>query len=360
MFTLRPWARPAVVTGGYSVTHIRSKERMVSLEEELVKLNIEPVHRLTRRRALSGVGALLAPLMLTGATPEPTCAQDASATGTPVTENPGPDWNPGVLRWVHPEKDYFFLPGFADDALRAGVHGLDVETYQAIRASCDAAARDAANALLADDTFAKQVDQLPFTPDALVIAIGDSRTDDLQSWFEILRHLLDLRRPLDRILLVNAAVSAHTSTQAFGPLNRAVAQQPDWIICYHGGNDATRFGSESAKTQVSIEETEKNLTELRRLASAEPGLRWVWMTQTPIDEERMEGTPEFQFGQVAWRNADIEKINAFLSRQSDPVIDLHAAFGDPVASPLLGPDGVHPSLDGHALIAKTVVERLSV
>jgi acyl-CoA thioesterase I len=315
--------------------------------------------RLTRRHALGGVGVILGPTLLTTMMPKLPRTQDAPATGTPVMEESGPDWNPGVLRWVHPEKDYFFLPGFADDTLRAGVHGLDVETYQAIKASFDDDARSAAEALLADALFAERVDRLPFAPGALVIAIGDSRTDDLQSWFEILRHLLDLRRPHDRIQLVNAAVSAHTTTQAFGPVNRAVTQQPAWIICYHGGNDVTRFGSETANTQVSIEETEKNLTELRRLASVATGLRWVWMTQTPIDEQRMEGTPEFQFGQVAWRNADIEKVNAFLSQLSDPVVDLHAAFGDPVSSPLLGPDGVHASLAGHALIAKSVVERLS-
>jgi acyl-CoA thioesterase-1 len=316
-------------------------------------------HRLSRRHALGGVGVILGPTLLTAMMPKLPRTQDAPATGTPVMEGSGPDWNPGVLRWVHPEKDYFFLPGFADDTLRAGVHGLDVEKYQAIKASFDDDARGAAKALLADDTFAERVDQLPFSPGAPVIAIGDSRTDDLQSWFEILRHLVDLRRPLDRIQFVNAAVSAHTTTQAFGPVNRAVAQQPSWIICYHGGNDVTRFGSKATKTQVSIEETEKNLTELRRLASAETGLRWVWMTQTPIDEQRMEDTPEFRFGQVAWRNADIEKVNAFLARQSDLVVDLHTAFGDPVSSPLLGPDGVHPSLAGHSLIAKTVVERLT-
>jgi acyl-CoA thioesterase I len=315
--------------------------------------------RLTRRHALGSVGVILGPTLLTTMMPKLPRTQDAPATGTPVPENPGPQWNPGVLRWVHPEKDYFFLPGFADDTLRAGVHGIPVERYRALITEFDAAARDAARALLTDDAFAEHVDRLPFAPDALVIAIGDSRTDDLQSWFEILRHLLELRRPRERIQMVNAAVSAHTSTQAFGPVNRAVAQQPDWIICYHGGNDVTRFGAGAAKTQVSIEETEKNLTELRRLASAETGLRWVWIAQTPIDEQRMEGTPEFQFGQVAWRNADVEKVNAFLSRQPDPVVDVHAAFGDPASSPLLGPDGVHPSLAGHTLIAKTVVETLS-
>jgi acyl-CoA thioesterase I len=313
----------------------------------------------TPRRELFRLGAILAPTLLTSTMPRSIRAQDAPVMGTPPAAQSAPDWNPGVLRWVHPEKEYFFLPGFAGDELRAGVHGISVERYRALIAEFDAAARDAARGLLADATFAEHVDRLPFTPDRPVIAIGDSRTDDLQSWFEILRHLLELRRPQDRIPMINAAVSAHTSTQAFGPVNRAVAQKPDWIICYHGGNDVTRFGAGAAKTQVSIEETEKNLTELRRLASAETGLRWVWIAQTPIDEQRMEGTPEFQFGQVAWRNADIEKVNAFLSRQPDPVVHVHAAFGDPAASPLLGPDGVHPSLAGHTLIAKTVVETLS-
>jgi acyl-CoA thioesterase-1 len=44
-----------------------------------------------------------------------------------------------------------------------------------------------------------------------VFGVGDSFTDDLQSWLEIVRHLLEERRPRDEIRIINAGLSAHTT-----------------------------------------------------------------------------------------------------------------------------------------------------
>jgi lysophospholipase L1-like esterase len=315
--------------------------------------NQNPTFRLSRRRVLGGVGAVLAPALLGSAMPNLAHAQNATATAQPSPEAIS------MVQFNHPEKVYFYLPGFEDDAVRAGIYRLDVETYLAIQDDFAAAARGAAEELLADDALAEKVDRLPFRSGALVIAIGESDTDDLQSWFEILRHLLDLRRPRDGIQLVNAGISGQTTTQAVGQLIPALARQPDWIFCLLGGNDAALNGAEPTKTLVSIDETEKNLTEMRRLARTETSAQWVWLTRTPVDEERVEAFPGFRLGSVVWRNADMEAVNAFLRRQPEPVVDTYAAFGDPRSSALLSPDGLHPSLVGQQTIARAVVERLT-
>jgi lysophospholipase L1-like esterase len=321
-------------------------------------VNDKPVYRVTRRRALGSVGAIAAPLMLAGVMPTRTGVQEATAMATPGT--PGPSLESvSMVQFMHPEKIYFYLPGFQDEVLLAGLLGLDVETYRAIKADFAAVARAAAEELLAESAFAGKVDRLPFQSGSLVVAIGESDTDDLQSWFEILRHLLDLRRPQDGIRLVNAGISGQTTTQAFDQVMQAVAQQPDWVFCLLGGNDSWRTGSQPTKTLVSIEETEKNLAEMRRLIMSGTEARWVWMTRTPIDEARMEADPGFQLGNVVIRNADIEQVNEYLYRQPEPVVDSHAAFGDPSSSELLTSDGLHPSLAGHKAIARAVVERLA-
>lgn len=321
-------------------------------------INDKPVYRVTRRRALGSVGAIAAPFMLAGVMPGRTGAQEATAMATPGTPEPSPE-SIGMVQFMHPEKTYFYLPGFQDEVLLAGLFELDVETYRAIKADFAAAARAAAEELLADSAFAGKVDRLPFQSESLVIAVGESDTDDLQSWFEILRHLLDLRRPQDGIQLVNAGISGQTTTQAFDQVMQAVAQQPDWVFCLLGGNDSWRTGSQPTKTLVSIEETKKNLAEMRRLVMSGTEARWVWMTRTPIDEERMEAFPGFQLGNVVIRNADIEQVNEYLYPQPEPVVDSHAAFGDPRSSELLTSDGLHPSLAGHKAIVKAVVERLA-
>ena len=222
-----------------------------------------------------------------------------------------------------------------------------------------AAARSAAEELLADATFAAQVDRLPFQKNALVAVIGESDAGSLQSWIEIVRHLLDPRRPEDGIQLVNAGVSAQTMSRAFGPFVPILAQHPDWIICALGGNDAVRIGPEPTKTLVSIEETTRNLAELRRLTGLETRAQWVWLVRMPIDETRMESYAPFQMGPVpfVWRNADLDPINAWFNAQPELVVSIHAAFGSPVPPEFQEPDGLHPTLAGHQAIAREFVER---
>ena len=77
----------------------------------------------------------------------------------------------------------------------AALYGLDVLTYRAIRSGFDAMARQAATDLLADASFAAQVDRLPFAAGDTVVALGDSISADLQGWATILRHVIALRRP---------------------------------------------------------------------------------------------------------------------------------------------------------------------
>jgi acyl-CoA thioesterase I len=58
---------------------------------------------------------------------------------------------------------------------------------------------------------AGHVDRLPFRAGEIVVGVGDSITDDLQSWLETVRLLLELRRPEGGIRVVNAGLSAHTT-----------------------------------------------------------------------------------------------------------------------------------------------------
>jgi lysophospholipase L1-like esterase len=265
-----------------------------------------------------------------------------------------------LVQYVHPEKTCFWMPGFANESVLAGVYDLDIATYEDLTAGFAAAARGAAKELLADESFAARVDQLPFERNAVVAVLGESDTDSLQSWFEIVRQLIALRRPDDGIQLVNSGISALTTTQAFGPLAPILAQQPTWIFCALGANDAVRIGPEPTKTLVSVEETTRNLAELRRLA----GLtieKWVWLTRMPVDEARMEAYEPFRMGPVAyvWRNADLEAINTWIREQPEPVVDIYTGFGNPAPQAFQEPDGLHPTLAGHQVLAREFVELLA-
>ncbi|MDF2760020.1 MAG: Lysophospholipase and related esterase-like protein [Thermomicrobiales bacterium] len=319
-----------------------------------------PVSRHSRRSALRYMAAALAPAAIAGVAPDAILAQEATPTGALAVEGPSPEIT-YLVQYIHPEKSFFWVPGLANDDVRAGLYGLDVATYLAIRAEFTAVARRVAEELLAEESFADKVDRLPFERNAVVAVLGESDTDSLQSWFEILRQLLDLRRPEDGIELVNSGISALTTTQAFNPFMPVLAQQPTWILCALGANDVARMGPEPTKTLVSLDETTRNLAELRRLAGIATQARWVWLTRMPIDEARMETYAPFQMGPVPfiWRNPDLEAINEWLRDQPESVVDIYAGFGRPVPPEFQEPDGLHPTLAGHKALAREFVDRLA-
>lgn len=155
------------------------------------------------------------------------------------------DW----LRYTHLEKLYGYLPGMAD-AL-PGIFGLTSQEYDTQRtAYSDAARRVAADLVRDDPQVAKLVDAIPIAAGQHILAVGDSITDDLQSWAEILRHLIQLRRPGDGITLINGGLSAHTTAMILRRWTATLtAASPDLIICALGGNDVTRVGPSAHKTR---------------------------------------------------------------------------------------------------------------
>lgn len=263
-----------------------------------------------------------------------------------------------LLQFTHLEKLYSYLPGM-DGATVATLFGLDEAAYREIKDRFDTNTREAAQELLADASFAGRVDRLPFEAGQTVLGVGDSFTDDLQSWLEILRHLLQERRPQDEII-INAGLSAHTTAMVLRRfIPNVVGQEPDWIICLLGGDYATRIGPEPNKPQVSVDETARSLEAMRHLAQTQTEANWVWITPPTYDAERASSFPPFKMGQSVFRNDDVVAIGDFVREQKEPVVDIQEVFGMPADPELQGPDGVHPSLAGQKAIARAFVESLT-
>ncbi|WP_214318092.1 SGNH/GDSL hydrolase family protein [Nonomuraea sediminis] len=248
-----------------------------------------------------------------------------------------------LIRFQQPQKVLGYL-GRLDEERVAGLFGLDLEAYRGILQAFDASARQTAEELLAVPGFAEKVDRLPFEPGQRVAAVGESTTADLQSWFEILRHLLALRRPGDGISLVNLAVSGQTTTQALAALPGLYFQRPDWVLCMLGGNDAMRVAAPHGPTQVSIAETERNL---RALEASVPA-RWVWVAPTAVDEARVAAYQPFQQARLTWANDDVAAVAKVM-----PATPVVAEGADLIE------DGVHLSPAGQRAVAAAVVDALS-
>ncbi len=262
------------------------------------------------------------------------------------------------IQFQHPEKvlSRFGGPSLADDQV-AVILGIDAAFYRhAKRRSVNLVMR-AASRMLQDPEVALAVGHLPFAPGATVVGLGDSITDDDQSWLEILRHLLALGRPRDRVRVVNAGVSADTTAQMIARVLEVVREKPDWIIVLAGTNDARRHGYPEAARMADPEATDRNLRALRRLAGR-TGARWIWMTPPPVIEAQI--TADWQLGplELSFRNADLAVLASCIRQYADPVVDLQRVFGDPADPAYLLPDGLHPSLAGQVAIATALVHTL--
>lgn len=264
-----------------------------------------------------------------------------------------------LIQMQHPEKLLKFTRQLHEETLTA-LYGIEnVETYISLKNMLHQQAKEAADQLLEDPAFADRVDHLPFKKGETVIGIGESTTDDLLSWFEIMRYMLERRRPHNGIHLINEGISGSTSTQLLGRMGGIVARKPDWILCMIGGNDVLRFGPEPSITQVSVEETARNLTEIRRLSTVGSDARWVWITPTTIDEKKVASFPHFKQAQISCRNDDIVLVGDIIRSQSDPVVDTQAGFRLPGSSEWMGPDGMHPTIAGHQAILTWLIEELT-
>jgi lysophospholipase L1-like esterase len=264
-----------------------------------------------------------------------------------------------LVQFIHPEKRFMGFPGTLDEEAVAKLLGTDLTTYQQIKASFAANALRAAHELLTEPGLAASIDRLPFAPGDKIVGLGDSLTDDSQSWFEMLRHVLALRRPNDRFILLNAGISAQTSSEIFARFLDVVREQPAWILCPMGANDTWYWTHAPLKLNVSLEETEKNLLAMRQAAATLTQARWVWFTPPPfIPELVMAHWYQGTFDMFT-RNEDVQAIARFIARQPDPVVDLQAVFGQPANPALLMDDGLHPNLEGHKAILRALLQRIN-
>lgn len=267
-----------------------------------------------------------------------------------------------ALRYVHPEKlySYFGLPVPKNvSGVAARAFGVSVLLYLPARQQVEHQAREMARQLLAIPSVAAQVDRLPFRPGELVAAVGDSITDDLFSWFNLLMNMVTMRRRRDKIRFLNTAFSGDTTAHLLSRFVAVIQAQPQWIFCLAGTNDARRHGEQALKTDVSIEETILNLSAMQHYAGTQIQSRWLWLTPNPICEEQVVRDEYFRQSGISWQACDLDAVAEGIRRHFEPVIDLYPLFGYPPDTNLLEEDGLHPSSAGQIKIVRAVLDYFS-
>jgi lysophospholipase L1-like esterase len=254
-----------------------------------------------------------------------------------------------LIQFVHPPKLLARLPGALDDATLATLYGVPEQRYRRTLEAFGAGVEEAAARLRA--RLEPQLAALPFARDDVIVAAGDSITDDIQSWTRILAAALG--RPV-----VDCAVSGDTSTHLISRLTGTLEHSPDWLLVLVGTNDSRRHGP-AAGPLVSDEQFRANLAAIRVHVGARGSARLVWVTPPPVLEERIESSADLARDDVSWRSVEVAAKAEIVRAQPEPVVDLWPGFEADRLPELLQPDGLHPSLEGQLEIAAAVTMALS-
>jgi acyl-CoA thioesterase-1 len=259
---------------------------------------------------------------------------------------------------VHPEKVFYYLPNLTDSTL-AALFGLSPDEYRSTKALFTTRVDHAVERLLSDADFKMLAEQLPFGQGDVVLVLGESNTDDYQSWFEILKGIVVKTAPEKNIRMINAAISGQTTTMALRNLTTNLQARPTWIFCMLGMNDALRIGGKNGKTVVSIDETKKNLDFIYAMSKEIHDPQWAWISPYPVDEVRQDQNKWFAQLNLKWYNEDLMEIHQHLASKDGVVVDLKEKFTNGDHKALLMEDGVHASLEGHVQIVRELIAKLT-
>lgn len=263
-----------------------------------------------------------------------------------------------LLQFLNIEKRFPLLPGIRNREAMAGLLGLDPDELARLRNLYKENARQAALELLKEDEITDWMDQLPFQPDDTLVALGDSMTDDLQGWFTVFTHMLEITVPEADFTFINSGVSYNTTSEALRRLHRDVlSHKPDWVIVALGTFDAMRLHIAPDRTLLPLSETWENLNTIMGAIKQVTENPVIWVTPPPVISGLLDEMELFDF---EIRQADVDQIREILTGKAGYIVDpLGHRMGDPPEAWYYLSDGMNPSLSGHTQTVRELLKSLA-
>lgn len=276
-----------------------------------------------------------------------------------------------LLQFLNLEKRFPLLPGIENEEAMAGLMGLELEELQKLRSRFASNAKEAAIELLEDPDVAEWIEELPFEPGNTIVALGDSITDDLQGWFNIFQHVLEIGLDAD-FTFVNSGVSYDTSTDALKRLNRDVLDHdPDWVIVALGTFDAQRLHVAPNRPLVSLADYWENLNTIEEAVGEVTDNPLIWVSPPPVITEMQQQIQLFHFDLfekdlsqyreilTGKKGYIVDPLGERMMDKDDSVEDQEEENPGPAAWNYLS-DGLHPSLSGHTNTVKELIRFLAL
>lgn len=198
-----------------------------------------------------------------------------------------------------------------------------------------------------------------FNPGDTVLFLGDASTAAEPGYVALVAQALARTRSDLDLHLLNAGREGATSRSALAHVQEDVlAHRPDWVVISLGLNDLNNVVAGNADG-VALPEFEDLYTRLVG-ALREAGIQVILMTTSVLGEDL-----------TSKRNGFLKDYNRFIrdlaGREGLRVVDVNRAFHNAYDRATtykqtisLTTDGVHPNLQGHAVIARTFMTELGL
>lgn len=265
-----------------------------------------------------------------------------------------------LIQFLNFEKRYPLLPGIKNQAAIADLMGLDLEELTNMRERFTDNAKKAALELLEEEEVTTWVDELPFEKNDTIVALGDSMTDDLQGWFAIMEHVLELTVPEANFHCINAGIADNTTTDALKRLNRDVlSKEPDWVIVALGTFDAQKLHVDPDRTLTSLADFWENINAIQEAVEEVTDNPVIWITPPPVITEMIQQIPMFNFSIY---EEDLSQIREIINGKVGYIVDPKGERmgGTPPEAWYYLSDGLHPSLSGQLNTTRELIRTLAL
>ncbi len=263
-----------------------------------------------------------------------------------------------LIQFLNIEKQFPLLPGISNEDSMAGIMGLSGNELKKLRDMFRQNAKEAALELLKEDDITDWVDKLPFNQTDTIIAVGDSSTDDLQGWFSIFEHILNITVPEADFTFINAGISNNTTSEALRRFHRDVlCHEPDWIIIHLGLFDTIRPDFMPGRTLLPISETWENLATIEDSIKTVTENPPIWISPAPVISGLLDEMELFDFG---IDEKDLSQVRQILLGKQGYIVDpLGKRMGSPPEAWYYLSDGINPSLSGHVNTVRELIKTLA-
>lgn len=266
-----------------------------------------------------------------------------------------------LFQFLNFERRFPLLPGIQNTEAAANLLGLSEDEFLKLRDRFSTNAKSAATELLEDEEVNVWLDELPFSSDETIVALGDSITGDQQGWFHILQNALEISVPAADFTFINAGLSYNTSTDALKRLNRDVlSHDPDWVFVALGTFDMQRLRVAPERPLVPLAEFWENINVIEQAILEVSDNPIVWITPPPVLTEMLQQIRLFNFDLY---EEDLQKVREVLTGRKGFIVDpmgtrMGTDDNEPDAWNYLS-DGLHPSLSGHVITVKEIFRHLT-